>query len=319
VSNQIHLISNSKFENYLKMNFKYLLLISIFSFIILSLLFFNFTVDDTLISLRYSKNLVDNEIWNWNNSTANITEAYTSFTYAILAVLPMFLGISPIIFLKLFSLILFGIMVYQLFRKTGSLILLFIGLIFTVFNPYFYLHSFSGLETILFIFLIFQMMYILSKDQKIGLKYERYLFLIAILLPLTRPEGFLFSLVGAFIYFFIRKEKLKSKYFLISVILISIIYFIARYQYFGMLLPNPFYVKTGNGFSISRLIYSFFGLRLYSIPVLFIFFLFIFKRNKVDHLEKQNWKIVILFLATSFSPDKTSSKSSISFFTNGIK
>ncbi len=285
----------SKFEIFLKNNFKILLIISALSFVFLSLLFFNFTVDDTLISLRYSKNIVDNGVRNWNNSTTNITEAYTSLSYAVLAILPMILNISPLTFLKLFSLLLFLIMVYQLYKKTDSLVLFFIGLVFTVFNPYFYLHSFSGLETILFIFLIFQMMYILSKDEEISLKYERYLFIIALLLPLTRPEGFLFSFIGAFVYFYLRNEKLKSKYFLVSVILIAIIYFIARYQYFGMLLPNPFYVKTGNGFSISRLVYSFFGLRLYSIPVLFIFFLFIFKKE-VNTYKNQNRKTVFSFL-----------------------
>jgi len=292
-------INNSKFELFLKDNFKILIIISILSYIFLSLLFFNFTVDDTLISLRYSKNLVDNGIWNWNNSTTNITEAYTSLSYAVLAIVPMILNISPLIFLKFFSLLLFIIMIYQLYKKTDSLVIFFIGLVFTVFNPYFYLHSFSGLETILFIFLIFEMMYILSKDEELGLKYERYLFVIALLLPLTRPEGFLFSLIGAFVYFYLRKEKLKSKYYLISIVSLAIIYFIARYQYFGMLLPNPFYVKTGNGYSISRLVYSFFGLRLYTIPVLFIFFLFIFKRSKNDINNTKNWKTVISFLLTS--------------------
>ena len=298
-------INESKFEMFLRKNFTILIIISILSFIFFSLLFFNFTVDDTLISLRYSKNIVENGIWNWNNSVENITEAYTSFTYAVLAILPVLLNISPLVFLKLFSLILFSIMVYQLYKKTDSLVIFFIGLVFTVFNPYFYLHSFSGLETILFIFLIFQMMYIFSKDEIINSKYEKYLFLIALLLPLTRPEGFLFSLAGAFVYFYIRKENLKSKYFLISIISLAIIYFVARYQYFGLLLPNPFYVKTGNGFSINRLVYSFFGLRLYSIPVLFIFFFFIFNnkynnnRSNTNFTIGKKWKTITSFLIVS--------------------
>src|SRR5688500_16079952 len=78
----------------------------LFSFILFSLLFYSFTVDDSYITWRYGKNLVENGVWNWNNNS-DYVESYTSFTYAVLSVVPELFSISSPLFFKVFGLILF--------------------------------------------------------------------------------------------------------------------------------------------------------------------------------------------------------------------
>ncbi|MFW9830881.1 MAG: hypothetical protein ACFFD8_03825 [Candidatus Thorarchaeota archaeon] len=73
--------------------------------------------------------------------------------------------------------------------------------------------------------------------------------LVCILLSLTRPEGALVSVATVFIVMWLRKDISRPQYFL-RVILpyvgVMTIFYGWVWLYFGWLLPNPFYVKTGN-------------------------------------------------------------------------
>lgn len=72
---------------------------------------------------------------------------------------------------------------------------------------------------------------------------------IAILLSLTRPEGALVSVATLLLVAWLRPDCGKTRIFLLAVLpfIISMaIFYSWVLLYFGWLLPNPFYVKTGN-------------------------------------------------------------------------
>ncbi len=206
-----------------------------------TLLFLQFTVDDSWITFRYAKNLVEHGIWNWNPEKTNLAEAYTSFTYVFLAIIPLLMRIDPSFFFKSFGLAIFFVLVYKARKRAVNKVDFLLGFYAMALNFYFFVHLYSGLETPLFIFLIFETMLVLSDDKGIN---ERYLFLLLLLLPLTRPEGIIYSFFA--FAFFLAKNKLwiKHKFFLAMVILAGISYMIARTWYVGQLLPNPYYVKN---------------------------------------------------------------------------
>ena len=212
------------------------------------LLFFSLTIDDAFISYRYAKIFIDHGIWNWNPNH-HLVEAYTTFTHTILPVIPYALGISIPIFMKLFSLILLLLMMRRLKGIEDNLfrtIALFVILV----NPLFYIHAFAGIETILFVYLIFDSSYLILFRFFDKNKTIFFFFLYQLLLPLTRPEGALFSMMNILVLFFMvytGKKSMKLKQFLywfVGLAVIGVVYFVWRYQYFGKLFPNPFYFKT---------------------------------------------------------------------------
>jgi len=237
-------------------------------FIFSTLIFFQYGVDDSFITFRYAKNFVAHGIWNWNPRGNIVEEAYTNFLYAIIAIIPEYLKINTLLFFKLLgvaSLLYLGV---RLFYLIENKIIYFASLTFLILNPYFYLHAYSGLETPLFIILIFEL--IISLTIKKSEQNEKIFYLILLLLPLTRPEGALFSIVG-FIIFWYQRKTVPSKLFFLIIMAIGFGYFILRYHYFGYLLPNTFYVKSSQGYDIHRVIsYVFFNfLKYWSIIVIF--------------------------------------------------
>jgi len=194
---------------------------------------------------------VSDGIWNWNPSRSVIEEAYTNFSYAVIAIIPEFLKFNTLIFFKILGGISVLYLSFRLFNLISDKLILFIALGFIFCNPYFYIHAYSGLETPLFIVLLFELIIALTKDEKVI--NEKIFFLILLFLPLTRPEGAVFSLVG-FLLFIFKNKSIKSKLFFFFIILIGIAYLILKYNHFGYILPNTFYVKSSRKFDIRHLI-----------------------------------------------------------------
>lgn len=230
-----------KIESFIEKYRWFLISIGIAGVIFYTLFFLQFTADDSWITYRYAKNLIGHGIWNWNPDRTNPTEAYTSFSYAFLAIFPILIKIEPSVFFKIFGLAIFFVIIYKIRKRAINNAAFILGFYAMAFNFYFFVHLYSGLETPLFILLIFETMLVLSGNKETN---ERYLFSLLLLLPLTRPEGMVYSL-AAFIFFLARnKLKVKDKLFLAVVILAGISYMIGRTLYFGQLLPNPYYVKN---------------------------------------------------------------------------
>jgi hypothetical protein len=240
-------------------------------------LFFQSTVDDAFICFRYGYNLINHGIWNWNPDNERI-EAYTSFTYMLLSIIPPILKIQPQIIFKMVSFIFFALIIRRLYISSENKIAnLFVILLFSC-NWQTHVHIYSGLETIFWFWLLIELFFLLYED-KIQEKQQIKLWCIALLLPLTRPEGAVFSLF-LFVYIvFIKKQKLHLPSFLFFAG-IGILYFIWRYHYFGMLLPTPFYNKT---FSNTWKLFMFVINTLFSgLYLAFIFYLLriVFRKSK---------------------------------------
>jgi hypothetical protein len=221
---------------------KYIILFYSIIFILYTILLFQYTVDDSFITYRYAKNLYLHHIWNWNPSNIVHEEAYTNFIYAAIAIIPEFLNIDTLIFFKILG----ASLIFYLFVRLNSFLnnnyIFFISLFFLLFNPYIYIHAYSGLETLLFIILLFELIIILNLEYIIN---ERILYLILFLLPLTRPEGGLYSIIG-FILFLVKNKCIKSYLFFIFYCFLGVAYIFFKYKYFGFIFPNAFYVKSAN-------------------------------------------------------------------------
>lgn len=234
--------------------------------IINTIVYVQYHADDSFITFRYAYNLVNNGIWNWNKDN-QIVEAYTNFSYAAMALLPQIFNVNPIYFFKVLNGIFYLIIIYQIYHytyhqsKTLGLGMLF----FFICNPYVYIHAYSGMETFSFLFLIFELILFLSFNV-----HEKWIYVILLLLPLTRPEGVVFSLTGFCLYLYINKGRIESKKTLLGVTFIGLVYFIWRLSYFGYLLPNTFYVKSVKGFSFTNLISNIYEARIYIVATIML-------------------------------------------------
>jgi hypothetical protein len=179
-------------------------------FIVMLIPTIQFGVDDSFITFRYARNLVDHGVWNWN-LTGEKEEAYTNFTYAILSIIPEALGLNSLLFMKLIGIFLLIYLCIRLKSNLGWSAKLGVAYSFVIFNPLFYMHAFSGLETLAFVVLIYEFIILLC-NEKINL--NKFL-LVAILLPMTRPEGALFSLIGfAYLTYYKKDLILNVKVYL---------------------------------------------------------------------------------------------------------
>ena len=117
-----------------------------------------------------------------------------------------------------------------------------------IFSVPFYIHAFSGIETLLFSYLSFRFFITSNED------YEKQIFLTAIL-TMCRPEGVLFGIVPAWNYIKRRQFFDKTYLNLNNILLLTtasffLILYIIKFAYFEQILPNTFVVKSGSGTSL---------------------------------------------------------------------
>ncbi len=212
--------------------------------------FFNFTIDDAYISMRYAENFANGNGLVYN-PTDDPLEAYSNFIFVLLESLLVILGLKSVIAVKVMSYS-FGIGNLLLLNVIGQLILgaknkrneIGIILILVATSSPFIIWTVGGLETLQFTFTILAVFtsYLYAEQSKdIKLKSKWYLLgdTLALVVMLSRPEGILFTF-GAFVYRVINKSFMGSVY--ISVLII--IYFIWKWSYFGDLMPTPYYAKA---------------------------------------------------------------------------
>jgi hypothetical protein len=159
------------------------------------LIFFQVYIDDAFIFFNYGYNLVHHGIWSWSTEGKPV-EAYTSFVYAILSIFPYLLHIQPHIFIKFVGLSFLLLMLYRIYVKTASKKTALFAILIVVTNWQVYVHAFSGLETILWCWLLLETFFIL-KSSNISTRQQWWLWGICLLMTLTRPEGAIY----AFFYF----------------------------------------------------------------------------------------------------------------------
>jgi len=257
---------------------KYLLIVPIlFSIVIGFFLFVQTTVDDAYICFRYGYNLINYGIWNYN-ADHNLIEAYTSFTYMILSVFPPLLGIQPQLFFKFVTFIFFVLIIRRIYISIENKNYALLAILLFVANWQTHVHIYACLETIFWFWLLLEVFTTLNQKE-INNKMQSKLWLFALLLPLTRPEGAVISLFIFLYILIIRKDKI---YYPTLVLFgsIGVVYFIIRYKYFGLPLPLSFYHKSvGNNLGVLGLIYN--SLTIWQYLIAFVAVYFISKSHKL--------------------------------------
>ncbi|MGW1029253.1 hypothetical protein ACWD4J_37185 [Streptomyces sp. NPDC002577] len=209
----------------------------------LAFVFVRYTVDDAFISWRYGQNLVEAGVWNWNPTDHVRVEAYTNPLYTALSVVPALLRIPVELFFKVVGLALLAghvLVVRRLDVPYPQRLALWA---FALLNPVFFVHLFSGLETVSFALLTalaFGLVYVRGSLGRWG-------HLTCLALALTRPEGM--ALAAAAQLWNLAVRPTRRDLYAASALGVALAgYWAARAWYFGRFFPNPFYEKSvGHG------------------------------------------------------------------------
>ncbi|MEV3857868.1 hypothetical protein AB0J38_26515 [Streptomyces sp. NPDC050095] len=210
----------------------------------LALCFAPYTVDDAFISWRYGANLVDSGVWNWNPSASAVrVEAYTNPLYTGLSVIPALLGIPVELFFKVVSaaiLVGYVVAVARLDVPRRQRLAL---CAFALLSPVFFVHLFSGLETVSFALLTAAPFALLSRHGRL----TRWGQLAALGLALSRPEGIALAAVAHAWGLAVGRRR-RDLWLALAAGGALAAYWLLRAWYFGRFFPNTFYQKsTGHG------------------------------------------------------------------------
>jgi tetratricopeptide (TPR) repeat protein len=215
-----------------------------------------YLLDDTFISLRYAKNLVEGHGLVFNRG--EYVEGYTNFSFVLLAAAFIRAGIDPIIGTKavvaaatlwmLVLLVRLEALGPRVARASWSLPIVILWLLPLEAFAYWATASF---ETNLFAALLLWALWLGLREAKTG--RWRGAALVFVLLALTRPEGvFLFFVCTAACTLAGSARPFRARVAVpaINTILFLLLfgaYFIWRYAYYGDLLPNTFRAKVTGG------------------------------------------------------------------------
>ncbi|UCD93402.1 MAG: hypothetical protein JSU69_06400 [Candidatus Zixiibacteriota bacterium] len=203
---------------------------------------FNFTQDDAFITFRYAANFA-----NGHGLVFNIgerIEGYTNFLWAILMILGRLAGIDTILFSKLIGVACgIGTIIF-LYFMTGEIPGFkplwrgFTCLLLAAAYSFAY-WSVAGLETAAFSMMVTASIYFYIRRSCMAAP-------LLALATLLRPEGALICAI-LLVYELLSSRALTSYLLAVGVTyIILLVPFLAfKLSYFGNLLPNPFYAKTG--------------------------------------------------------------------------
>ncbi len=220
-----------------------------------------FYQDDAFTTFRYVKNFIEGNGLVFN--TGEKVEGYTNFLWVMILSALGKLGVDYIRFAQYLSVFFGASVLITLYFLTFIVIpkksnykylIALIPPLLLAYNGGFIYWSVSAMETSLFIFLIFAglLSYLAYRDSHKTVLITPILFLLA---ALTRPEGvyfygiiFLFDLLivkkkGKHFFNFERKALIEFSFFAVP----FAIYLLWKLYYFGNILPNTFYAKTGFG------------------------------------------------------------------------
>jgi hypothetical protein len=201
--------------------------------------------DDALISFRYAQNLVAG-----NGLVYNIgerVEGYTNFLWTMLAALVLALGGDPVQVSYYAGIVIALLLIAATFALTRRMIderwaLAAAALLGTSHSMLLYTARGAGLETGLFALLLVVGSYLFLTER---LGWAGVAFALA---TLTRPEGVLLLGIAGLVRLIARRRLDAGIWRMVGVFaLIGVPFFAWRFGYYGDLLPNTFYAKTGGG------------------------------------------------------------------------
>jgi arabinofuranosyltransferase len=220
-----------------------IILVLIIAIFVVHALSLNFTQDDAFISYRYVKNFINGHGLVFNPKER--VEGYTNFLWIIILSIFARLGLDMIIVSKVLgvsagaaTLFLSYQISLGIFRKKEWFFPLLAPLLLASNSALAY-WSISGLETAFFVMTVLLSVYFYFTN-------ERLMIISSALSSLVRPEGVLVFAILILHKFFFKKDKLKNCLLsILGFILLLLPFLIFKIFYYGNLLPNPFYAKTG--------------------------------------------------------------------------
>lgn len=233
--------------------------------------FGNAPQDDTFISLRYARNLVEGQGLVFNPGER--VEGYTNCLWTLLLALPFALGIDPVLFtygLGILSGALLVLAAAALARTLAPERPLAAGIaaLLAAATPYLVAEAIMGLETALFAaFAGLALAAYLARPER---ALPSALALIAA--ALTRPEGLLVSgWVGLHDLASSARSPERRRPFLLrwALVLGAVgAHMLFRFLYYGDVVPNTFHAKVGGGWAaVLRGLEYAFGFVLASLPL----------------------------------------------------
>jgi len=212
-------------------------------------------MDDAFITFRYAANLAEHGEFTYNVGEDPV-EGYTGVLFPLTLAGLIRLGIDPVLSSRIIGIGSFyvgGAIILAFFLKLGVRSIVWVLMLALYFlAPAMLLHSFMGLETVLFSTIVlacaFALFCCLEAD-KGSVTWEIGYVSLLLLAGLTRPEGVVFAVVSAVavIVFSMRvKDRSVRRFvtvFLLLYVIPGLIYFGWRWHYYGQLLPNTYYIK----------------------------------------------------------------------------
>lgn len=262
----------------------HILLLLLFVLYFAYALFLYAPCDDAYIHLVYVKNMLTGNGLTFNG---DYVQGFSSLIWPLLISVFGLLGLDLVqasVLLSFISGIFVVLVVYWATLKSRLSVVSTIAPIFLlVFSGDFAFYATSGMETGLFAGVLFLTLYM-------GFLNDRYeksptLPILAAILVLLRPEGVLFSVLFLVWKFLEKKTKLIFRYLIIyGAVLVPV--FIGLASYYGDVLPNTFYAKSGAGFAniYSGISYST-RFVAYYLPIFMLFFWGLFSRKLVENLK----------------------------------
>lgn len=210
----------------------------------------NTFVDDTYIFLRFARNIVNGHGIVWNIGEEPIA-GFTSNIYLIICTLLTFFFANPILSLQLFNIILAIIGTIYLLKwyslinpeleKENFLVTLII-----ILSPAFQYWMISGMDALLNVVALVFYIYFITKSPESSKNHFLSGLFISVL-TLIRPE-FIFLILYQSAYLIVKKSKATNlTYMFLGFGILLIPFYLAYYLYFGSVLPNTYYAKTGGG------------------------------------------------------------------------
>jgi hypothetical protein len=222
--------------------------------------------DDAYITFRFAQHLAEGQGLIWNIGGERV-EGFTSLLHVLLLSAGIKIGINPWLGSLIISIVsvlaTIGIMLWIVWRQVGyihPLTVLVIGIY--LIDSVTAIHTTSGLETQLFVAMLcacflFAYLFIESSGWLSAILLGVFIFLSC----LCRPEAVIYGLGTYFalaVYCLITanyKENIREKLAKLTVssgivLFCGLSYVFWKWNYFGYILPNPYYVKS-NKFSFA--------------------------------------------------------------------
>lgn len=255
--------------------------------------YYPFLSDDSLISLRYAQRFIEGKGLNWTDGKP--VEGYSNLLWILGISALGKMGVGLILSARILGFVCsigtIGVILNYFRKQNIRKEYVFFAVLLLVTTPCFTVWAIGGLEQPLYILLLtLVIVEVLHTINTKNLKRVYHLSLWLGLLALTRPDGFLFTILAAGFLLFINRNNTSSLLKLVlSVVCIPSLFVLAqlafRYSYYGELVPNTALVKVkislhhilrGGFYSVK----AFLGTALFSgLGVYFLYILSIKKQN----------------------------------------